>query len=103
MNLKIFFMKKEQIDLMIGLQKAIENRQNIVKTLKNMFHKIIDKKYSLSSFNIILSSDDYYKISEISDREEFKEQVEFLLNFHQVKLEQQQQEIESYILSKKIE
>jgi hypothetical protein len=96
-------MKKEQINLMVGLQKAIENRQHIIKTLKNMSINADNKNSTYSSFNIMLTCDGYSNISDVSNREELKSQIEFLLAYHQVKLEQQQEEMESYILSKKVE
>jgi hypothetical protein len=96
-------MKKEQIDLMVGLQKAIENRQGIIKILKNMLVNNSNIDSVQSSFEIVVSCGNYNNISGVSNREELKEQIEFLLTYHQVKLEKQQQEMESYILSKKVE
>lgn len=94
-------MKKEQIELMNKLQKSIEDRLKIVDKLNTMLSYSKNIHYVFSSFDITIR--DNVSISSVSDREEFGEQIEFLLAYHKVKLEEQIKEMETYILSKKVD
>lgn len=94
-------MKKEQIELMVEKQKAIENRKKVVDKLNNMLSYSKNSAYTIGSFDITIR--DNVSISSVSDREEFGEQLEFLIAYHKVKLEEQIKEIDTYILSRTIE
>lgn len=94
-------MKKEQIELMVEKQKAIEDRKKVVDKLNNMLSYSKNSDYTIGSFDITIR--DNVSISSVSNREEFGEQLEFLVAYHKVKLEEQIKEMETYILSRKVD
>lgn len=94
-------MKKEQIELMVEKQKAIEDRKKVVDKLNNMLNYSKNSGYTIGSFDITIR--DNVSISSVSDREEFGEQLEFLIAYHKMKLDEQKKEMETYILSRTIE
>lgn len=94
-------MKKEQIDLMVEKQKAIENRETVYYKLSTMLKDAKDNGYRCMAHDITLI--DSVKLSVISSKEEFVEQLEFLVAYHKMKLDEQKKEMETYILSRTIE
>lgn len=94
-------MKKEQIENLLELQKAFEYREKVVETLGLMLKNVDDDCVPPSRSEIIIVN--HISISSVSSKEEMKEQIEFLLTYHTVKLQEQREELDSYIISKKID
>lgn len=94
-------MKKEQIELMVEKQKAIENRETVYYKLSTMLKDAKNNDYRCRAHDITLI--DSVKLSVISSKEEFVEQLEFLVAYHKVKLEEQIKEMDNWILAKKVD
>lgn len=92
-------MNKEQIKLLAEKQKAIEERECVIKVLKEMIIDVKQGNLNLSYYMLRLR----YGHPLIDNKKEIEEQLYLLLNYTEEKLKRQQEELNTYILSKKIE